>query len=84
MPLSKEEQAQLEELERKRDEPEQRGNSGGRSEVVNVTIDLSDEAAVNRAIEHGYLTRAEVEAMEEEAEEEAEEAPRRRLDKRYS
>lgn len=87
--MTDEEKKALAELERKRDEPEPPANGGGRQEHVNITIDLSDEHAVDRAIKHGYLTAAEAEELAEKEEEESEDedgkpAPKRRLDRRYS
>lgn len=63
MKLSDEEQAQLDALTSKRDAPDE--PAGGRSEQIAIHIDLSDEAAVQRAIDHGYLTRAEVKELED-------------------
>ncbi len=73
MPLSKEEQDQLDALTKKASEPEPEKNGGGRSENISVTIDFSDEKAVERAIKHGYITRAEAEEIVEGEEEESEE-----------
>ena len=56
MPLNEEQQRQLEELERLRDEPEPPGSST----AVQVVIDLSDEGAVQRALEHGFLRPADL------------------------
>ena len=58
--LTPEKQAQLDALIAEQEAPE--ANGGGRMENVDVYIDLSDEAAVERAIRHGFLTRAEAEA----------------------
>jgi len=59
--LSDEEQAQLDALTTKRDAPDDDGLGGGRSEFVNVTIDLSDEAAVERGLKLGFLKPGDVE-----------------------
>lgn len=53
--LTEEEAAKLEELTAKRDAPDDPPTGGGRSEVLNVTIDLGDEAAVERALKLGWL-----------------------------
>lgn len=80
MPLSKEEQEQLEALQRKAEEPEPAAN--GRSENVSITIDLGDENQVKRALKMGYLQKGDLDEFDEPpAEEEAaeeEEPPRRR------
>ena len=61
-------------LQDKDKEPESPKSS--RAENVTVTIDMGDEAAVARAIKHGYLTQAEVDELEEEQVEE--DPPKRR------
>jgi hypothetical protein len=53
MPLTEEEQRTLDALQKKKDEPT--AQNGGRSEHVDVYIDLSDEAAVKRGLDLGYL-----------------------------
>jgi len=59
--LSDEQRAQLEELEKLRDAPDE--PAGGRTEAVSIHIDLSDPDAVDRAVSLGYLTRAEAEEL---------------------
>ena len=77
--LTEEEAAQLKALQEKSEAPEEEenGGGGGLSRVLNISVDLGDEAQVERAYELGLLTRAEAEAAEEEDEPE-EEGPRRR------
>lgn len=61
MPLTDEEAAELERLSKKRDEPDP--PAGGRSENVDYYVDLSDEAAVERAIGFGLLTQKEADEL---------------------
>lgn len=70
MPLSKDEEAALAELERKRDEPEPERK--GPDHRLDFKIDLSDEAAVERALSLGLITRAEAEAAEDDLEDDDE------------
>lgn len=56
--LSDEETATLKRLTEKSKAPDAPPMSRG----INVTVDLGDEKQIERAIEHGFLTRAEVEA----------------------
>lgn len=96
--LNKEQAEQLAELERLRDAPDDDGHSSrheGRN--VDIYIDLSDEAAVDRAIGLGLLTRAEADKLDDgddgdddgdgggkrKREPKADDAPDRGLDKRY-
>lgn len=76
MPLSDEEQATFKELQRKAKEPA--AAPVGKS--INVTVDLSDEKQVARAIKHGFLTAEEV-AEDKEGDNgdgEGDETPRRK------
>ncbi len=75
--LTDEQAKALAELEALRDAPE--SESKGRNENLNFTIDLSDEAAVGRALKLGLLRAEDLEDAEEEDEEEEDEQPRRRL-----
>lgn len=87
--LSEEEQAAFEKLKAKIEAPDDEPNGRGRSESLEIIIDLGDENAVNRAIKHGFLTAEEAEEMKDEQdkdddeEPEKDEAPRRKLDRRY-
>jgi len=76
VPLSDEERATLKELMRKDKEPA--APPVGKS--ISVTVDLSDDAQVERAIQHGFLTRAEVAADRngDEDGEDGDEAPKRK------
>lgn len=60
--LSDDEKRQLDELIAKRDAPDE----GSRGPNVNIHIDLSDKQAVDRAIAHGLLTRAEVDELKDD------------------
>lgn len=56
MALSDEETKQLESLLKKKDEPDTpAGGGNSRVENINLTIDLSDDAQVRRAVRAGYL-----------------------------
>lgn len=55
MPLTDEEQAQLDALTKKKDEPDTPAATHSRVENINLTIDLSDEAQVKAAVRAGYL-----------------------------
>lgn len=85
--LSDEEQAQLDALQRKRDEPDP---EPARGPAVNVHVDLSDDAAVERAIGLGLLTKAEVDELKDgepgegEPEDDAPEGRKRSLSDRWS
>lgn len=88
--LSEEEQAAFEKLKAKIEAPDDEPNGRGRSESLEIIIDLGDENAVSRAIKHGFLTEAEAEELKDEqdkddddGEPEKDEAPRRKLDRRY-
>ena len=91
--LSEEEQAAFEKLKEKLDAPDESPVSRSDGRNVDIYIDLGDEAAVERALSFGLLTKAEVEKLKGEDDGDGEdgddegrkdEAPRRRLDKRYS
>jgi len=75
VPLTDEEQATLKKLQQKAKEPA----APPVGKVINVNVDLGDEAQVARAIKHGFLTSDEVEADSNgESEEDADDAPRRK------
>lgn len=76
MGLSESEKELLERLTKKSKEPD----APPVSKSISASIDLSDDKQVARAIEHGFLTAAEVkEAKEEEKEEKKKDStPRRR------
>jgi hypothetical protein len=57
VPLSEEERAVLKRLQQKDKEPA----APPVGKVINVSVDLGDEAQVARAIKHGFLTADEVE-----------------------
>lgn len=80
MPLSKEQQAQLEELERLRDAPEPEEKGAGTGRVLNVNLDLGDDAQVERAFKLGLLERpaADDDATDDDATDDDEDGPRRR------
>lgn len=91
MPLSKEEQEQLEALQKKAEEPEPAQGSSGPSLVVNTTVDLNDENQVRRAVKAGLLPASYLEDDEEGGDEDGgdEEAdkdagPKRKLGSRYA
>lgn len=77
MALTKEEAAQLEALQKKADEPDEEPKGNGLSRVLNVTVDLGDEAQVERAIRLGFM-EAPQEDDEGEDDDSEEESPRRR------
>jgi hypothetical protein len=64
--LTAEQQKQLDDLQALAEAPDEPG-SNGRSEHIEVMIDLSDEAAVERGIGLGFLTRAEAKAAAADA-----------------
>jgi hypothetical protein len=84
--LSEEQAKQLEELESLRDAPDEdepKGNGSGR--MLNISIDLGDDAQVQRAFDLGLLTKPELEQLEADGEGggeggdgEGEEGPKRR------
>lgn len=77
MPLSEEETATLKRLQQKAKEPA----APPVGKVINVSVDLGDEAQVARAIKHGFLTAEEAEADKNgdgEEDGEGEEAPKRK------
>lgn len=79
MALTKEEAAQLEALQKKAEEPDEEPNgAGGISRVLNVTVDLGDDAQVERAIKLGLMSAPAADEDEGEEEEGEEESPRRR------
>lgn len=55
MALTDEEKATLEALTKKAKEPDDEGPKHSRVENINLTIDLSDDAQVKRAVKAGYL-----------------------------
>ena len=55
--LTEEELATLAELEKRRDEPDEKPEKTGLGRMLNVTVDLSDEASVERAFSLGLLER---------------------------
>ena len=67
MALTREEQETLDALTKKASEPE--SESSGRRETIDFYVDMSDEAAVERALRHRLLTPEEVEELSEEEEE---------------
>jgi hypothetical protein len=64
VPLTEEEQKQLDELQRKAEEP-----PSNRQEAVQIVVDLSDPGAVKRALAHGYLTASDVNDDQDDDEE---------------
>jgi hypothetical protein len=58
--LTDEQAAQLADLEKLRDAPDEPAGPG-RSEILNYTVDLSDEAAVDRALKLGLLKPSDLE-----------------------
>ena len=80
MALSKEEQAQLDALQKKAEEPEPNVNRS-RVDNISVTIDLGDPEQVKRGLKLGLLERGDLDEFdekEEQEETEEEEAPRRK------
>lgn len=63
--LTDDEAAQLKALEERRDAPDE-PDAPGRSEILNYTIDLADEAAVDRALKLGLLKPSDVEDDDDE------------------
>lgn len=93
--LSDEQAKQLADLEALRDAPEEPSGGGGSSRIenLNITIDLNDETQVKRAVRSGLLPKSYLEdEQDEEGDEDDDEeregkrddAPRRRLDGRYT
>ena len=79
MPLSDEEKATLEALQKKAEEPEPQGPNHSRVENINYTINLDDEKQVKRAVKAGLLPASYLEDDEEgEEETETEEEPPKR------
>lgn len=82
--LSKEQEASLAELEALRDAPDEPTGSG-RSEVLNFTIDLGNDAAVERALKLGILKPEDVEDADDDEDDDGDgdadkdPQPRRRL-----
>jgi len=76
VPLNDEQRRQLKELQRLEKEPA----APPVGKVINVTVDLGDEAQVQRAIEHGFLTAREVaeDRNGDGDDEDGEDAPRRK------
>jgi hypothetical protein len=64
VPLTEEEQKQLDALQRKAEEPDP--PSSNRQDVVNITVDLSDEAAVKRALGLGLLRQSDVDGDDDD------------------
>lgn len=62
MPLSDKEQQMLEQLTKKSKEPE--APPVGKS--ISANIDLSDDKQIERAIEHGFLTKKEAEELKDD------------------
>lgn len=58
--MTDEQAAQLAELEKIRDAPDEPAGSS-RSEVLNITVDLGDPEAVERALKLGWLKAEDVE-----------------------
>jgi len=58
VPLTEEEQKTLAELQRKAEEPDP--TSSNRQDVLTITVDLSDEAAVKRALGLGLLRQSDL------------------------
>lgn len=82
--LSEEQEKTLAELMALKDKPDEPEASRSRSDNLNFTIDLSDEAAVDRAISLGLITREEAEDLDPAADDPpADPAPKRKLDNRY-
>lgn len=59
--LSKDEEDVLDRLMKKREAPD----APPVTKSISASIDLGDEKQVERAIEHGFLTRAEVKALKD-------------------
>ena len=64
MPLSKEEQEQLEALQRKADEPDPPAG-GGSTRNLNITIDLGDPDQVKRGLKLGLLERGDLDEFDD-------------------
>jgi hypothetical protein len=63
--LTDEQAKQLEELEKLRDAPDEPA-APGRSEILNYTIDLGDEAAVERGLRLGLLQPSDLEGDDDD------------------
>jgi hypothetical protein len=76
VPLSEEERATLKRLQQKEKEPA----AAPVGKVIQVSVDLGDEAQVARAIKHGFLTSDEVEQDkgDEDEDSDSDDAPRRK------
>lgn len=80
MPLTKEQQDQLDELERLRDEPDhpEPAPGGGTGRMLNFNIDLGDPDQVERAFEMGLLERPDAPADPTGDDPPGDDPPRRR------
>jgi len=81
MPLTDEEQATLDALTRKRDEPEPKPEGNGIGRVLNVSLDLGDDAQVEKAFKLGLLERVagdDDDSDDDDSDDDADDAPRRR------
>jgi hypothetical protein len=77
MALSEEERATMKRLQQKEKEPA----AGPIGKVIQVSVDLGDEAQIARAIKHGFLTADEVESDRNGSDDEdgeGDDAPRRK------
>lgn len=79
MELSDEESTTLDALLKKKSEPEPKTEGNGIGRVVNVALDLSDDAQVEKAFRLGLLERPadEDDAAADDGAEESDDAPRR-------
>ena len=78
MALSDDEQATLDALLKKKDEPEPKDERSGIGRVLNVSLDLSDDMQVEKAFRLGLLERpAAGDDGDDEDKDEEDEAPRR-------
>ena len=78
MALTKEQQEQLDELTRLRDEPEPEPSGGGLGRVLNVSLDLGDEAQLDRAFKLGLLERPAADDPDPDDPPDEDDPPRRR------
>ena len=80
MPLTEEQAKQLEELERLRDTPDEPAEPKGAGRILNVTLDLADDAQLERAFKLGLLDRpaADDDAGDDDEDDDAAEQPKRR------
>jgi hypothetical protein len=77
VPLTDEERVALKKLQQKEKEPA----SAPVGKVINVSVDLGDEAQVQRAIKHGFLTADEAAAEgngDGDDDDDSDDAPRRK------